>query len=151
MSLHKKLSCDTLSCKMGFTVKGIIRILEKKFSLRNIDLTIEQFFLLNILNSREGLILQDLSNILDRDKSAIARHVNGLEDKLFVARETDPGDKRKKRLLITKPGVQVLEEAKEMVRQANEEITCHISKEDLQKFEAVLTSIYERIDSEKLC
>ncbi|SMO37461.1 MarR family winged helix-turn-helix transcriptional regulator [Fodinibius sediminis] len=151
MSLKQKLCCQTLSCKMGFTVKSILRILEKKFSLENIDLTLEQYFLLNILNNEEGLILQDLSELLDRDKSAIARHLNGLEKKHFVARTTDPDDKRRKILLITKAGVQVLKEAQKLAKEVNREITRHISEEDLQQFEATLASIYECTNAETAC
>lgn len=151
MLLKQKFRCDTLGCKMGFTVKGILRVLDKKFTRQNIDLTIEQYFLLNILNNEEGLILQDLSEMLDRDKSAIARHLNGLEEKHFVARATDPEDKRRKLLLITKPGVQVLEKAKDLAKQVNNDITRNIPEKDLQKFESVLSEIYALIGSEEFC
>lgn len=148
MSLKQKLCCDTLGCKMGFTVKGILRMLDTKFTQQKIDLTLEQYFLLNILNNEEGLILQDLSEILDRDKSAVTRHINGLEDKHFVARTTDPDDKRRKILLITKPGVRVFEEANKLAKQINNDLTRHISKEDLKKFESILSTIYMRTNAE---
>ncbi|SHF28398.1 DNA-binding transcriptional regulator, MarR family [Fodinibius roseus] len=151
MSLKRKLRCDTLGCKMGFTVKGILRLLDKKFARQNIDLTLEQYFILNIVNNEERLILQDLTEILNRDKSAIARHLNGLEEKHFVARTTDPEDKRRKILLITKPGIQILKKAKKLARQINRDITCDISEKDLQQFESVLAKIYKQIDSEGLC
>lgn len=151
MSLKQKLCCDTLGCKMGFTVKAILRVLEQKFNRQHIDLTLEQYFILNILDNEERLILQDLTKILDRDKSAIARHLNGLEEKHFVARATDPEDKRRKILLITKTGVQVLKRAKKLATQVNDEITRDISDKDLQVFESVLSDIYAHIDSEELC
>lgn len=147
MSLKHKLRCNTLGCKMGFTVKGILRLLDQKFTRQNIDLTIEQYFLLNILNNEEGLILQDLSEILDRDKSAVARHLNGLEEKHFVTRATDPEDKRRKILVVTKPGVQVLGKAKSLAKQINNDITRHVPEKDLQIFESVLSDIYDRISS----
>lgn len=151
MSLKQKLRCNTLACKMGFTVKGILRVLDKKFTLQNIDLTLEQYFILNIVNNEERLILQDLTKILDRDKSAIARHLNELEGKHFVARTTDPEDKRRKILLITKPGVRMLEKAKKLAKQVNNDMTRDISEKDLQQFESVLAEIYTQIDSEELC
>lgn len=151
MSLKQRLRCDTLGCKMGFTVKGIVRMLEQKFTRQNIALTIEQFFLLNILDSEQGLIVQDLSEILDRDKSAVVRHLNGLEEKRFVTRTTDPDDKRRKIIVITKPGIQVLEKARDLAKQINNDITRHITDRDLKKFESVLSDIYERISSEEYC
>src|SRR5699024_2567359 len=114
MSLKNKFSCKTLGCNMGFTFKGILRTLENEFEKAGVKLTIEQYFLINILNSEDGLILKELAEIVDRDKSAVLRHVNSLEENQFIARATDPTDKRRKIIYITRPGMRALAEAQEL-------------------------------------
>lgn len=144
MSLKQKLYCHTLGCKMGFAVKGILRALRQRFGEEEINLTLEQYFMLNILDNEEGLILQELADIVDRDKSAVLRHINGLEENHFVARSTDPEDKRRKILLVTKPGTRILKKAKTLDKKVNQELTQNIPREKLREVEDVLSDIYSR-------
>lgn len=148
MPLKQKLYCQTLACKMGFTLKGILRLLDDQFSKENIDLTLEQYFLLNILSNEEGLIIQDLSEILDRDKSAITRHINGLEENNFVIRTPDPEDRRRKILLVTQTGMQELDRAQALDKQIQDSITRHISDNKLEELEDILFDMYERTTEE---
>lgn len=143
MPLKQKLYCRTLGCKMGFAVKGIARLLDQRFSEAEINLTLEQFYILNILENEHGLILQDLADIVDRDKSAVLRHINCLEEKHCVARSEDPEDRRRKILLVTKPGIQILEKAREIEDEVNSEITQHISGEELERLEQAVSHIYK--------
>lgn len=143
MSLNQKLYCRTLGCKMAYSVKGIKRILDRRFTEEEIKLTLEQYFVLNILDNEEGLILKELAEIVDRDKSAALRHIDCLEEKHFVARATDPKDKRRKILLLTKQGMQELQKARDLDQQVHRELTRDIDREKLKEFETFLTSIYE--------
>ena len=151
MTSHQKLYCDTLGCKMAYAVKGIMGSLNERFANKGINLTLEQFFLLNILNNEEGLILQDLADIVDRDKSAVLRHINGLEEKHYVARTKDPEDKRRKILLITKAGFEELQKAKALDQELDEEIVSQISTDQLEKLEEFLADIYNQTVSDSFC
>ena len=150
MSSENNLCCQTLSCKMGFAVKAVLRLISTRFAEKEVDLTIEQYFILNILDKKEGLILQDLADILDRDKSAVLRHLNCLEDKHFVARTTDPQDKRRKVLLITKPGLEVLNRARTLARDVNEELISDLPDDELEHFEQMVTTIYQKAVAEDI-
>ena len=128
---------------MGFAIKGILRLLRQRFDEEDLALTVEQYFLLNILENNEGLILQELADIVDKDKSAVARHINSLEENHFIARSKDPEDKRRKILLMTKPGLNVLEQAREIDEDIDEEITSQISEKELIKLEKTVSHIYQ--------
>ncbi len=144
MTFKNKLYCHTLGCKMGFAVKGIKREISRRFTQRDIQLTLEQYIILNILDNEEDLILRDLAEILGRDKSAVLRHINCLEKNLFIARTTDSSDKRRKVLLVTKPGLHELKKARKIDKEVNEELTAHLSQSDLQNLESLLSIIYEK-------
>lgn len=151
MPLKQKLYCRTLGCKMSFAVKGILRLLNKRFAEADIELTLEQFYILNILENEEGLILQDLADIVDRDKSAVLRHLNCLEEKHFVARAEDPEDRRRKILLVTKPGMETLDEARQIDDQVNSEITDSIPKKEQEHLENAISVIYRYTMSDDIC
>jgi DNA-binding MarR family transcriptional regulator len=128
---------------MAYVVKEIIRSIKKRFEEEEINLTIEQFFILNILDNEDGLILQELAEIVDRDKSAVLRHIDGLEKNHFVTRVKDDDDKRRKLLLITKPGIQVLEKARAVDQQLDKEITEKIENIETKEFEDALANMYK--------
>jgi len=128
---------------MGFAIKGILRLLRQRFNEEKLSLTVEQYFLLNILENKEGLILQELADIVDKDKSAVTRHINSLEENHFIARAKDPEDKRRKILLMTKPGLNVLEQARKIDEEINNELTSQISDSELQKLEKIVSDIYQ--------
>lgn len=142
MDVEKKLHCRTIGCKMAYAVKGIMRLMQQRFRNHQLNLTIEQFFVLNILDNGEGLILQDLADILGRDKSAVLRHINGLEEHYYVVRSKDPEDKRRKILLVTKTGAAILKEAKELAEQVNDELTSHIAADKLDEYKDNIDKIY---------
>ncbi len=143
MSTEKKLNCTTLGCRMAYAVKGIMRLMQQRFRQEGIKLTIEQFFMLNILDNMEGLILQELAEIVDRDKSAVLRHIDGLEENHYVARSKDPEDGRRKILLVTKKGMLMLEEAKMLEKEVNDELTRHIPSGKLREYEKNIDKIYD--------
>jgi len=143
MGLQQKLYCKTTGCRMAYVVKEIIRSIKKRFEEEGINLTIEQFFILNILDNEDGLILQELAEIVDRDKSAVLRHIDGLEKNHFVTRVKDDEDKRRKLLLITKPGIKVLEKARAVDQQLDKEITEKIENIETKEFEEALANMYK--------
>lgn len=144
MSLIKKRYCSTLGCKMAYAVKAIVRLLQQKFAEEEVNLTIEQFFILNILDNEKGLVLSDLAEIVGTDKSAVLRHINGLEEHHFVARSQDHEDKRRKLLLVTKRGVNILEEARKLEQGINEDLTQHIPSGKLEEHQQIIDGIYEQ-------
>lgn len=145
--MKQKLYCNTTGCRMAYVVKGIIAALKDRFQKEGIELTIEQFFILNILDNEDGLILQELADIVDRDKSAVLRHIDGLEKNHFVSRVTDQHDKRRKLLLITKRGMQTLEAARAVDKELDREITDQIGDIELEDFEHALSNMYNYLFS----
>ncbi len=148
MRLKKELYCHTTGCRMAYVVKEIIRNLDKRFTNEDVDLTIEQYFILNILDNEEGLILQDLAEIVDRDKSAVLRHIDSLEEKHFVTRVTDKEDKRRKLLLVTKPGMQMLERAREIDEDIDKELSQKMGSMEIKEFEEALSNMYNYLTAD---
>lgn len=144
MGFENKLHCKTLGCKMGHTIKGILKMLNDRLDHNEVDLTIEQFFILNLLNNEDDLILQDIAERFHKDKSAVFRHINALEKKHFVARVTCADDKRKKVIVLTKPGMETLKQAQLLEADVDKDLTGHIDAKDLVVFEKILFEIFKK-------
>lgn len=147
MRLKQDLYCHTTGCRMAYVVKEIIRTLKKRFVDNDVDLTIEQYFILNILDNEDGLILQELAEVVDRDKSAVLRHIDGLEEKHFVTRVTDSDDKRRKLLLVTKPGMIMLDKARQIDQNIDKELMQEIENIEAKKIEQALSNMYNHLTS----
>jgi len=144
MSFKSRLHCQTLGCKMGYTIKNMLKRLNEQFEKHDVDLTIQQFFVLNMLDREAGLILQDIAERYGKDKSAVFRHVNALEKKHFITRVTCADDKRKKILILTKPGMETLEKARLLETDVDRSLTGHINIKELAVFEKVLFEIFKK-------
>ena len=149
MSSRKKFPFETLGSKLFNALKGIAQTVGKRFEEKGISLTLEEYFVLMILDSNEGIILKELAEMLDKDKSGVVRHIDSLEEKHFVARAVDPADKRRKTLLITKQGMNELQKARQLDEEVHRDLTRDIEVEKLRDFEAFLIQIHKYATSEK--
>src|SRR5690625_4915848 len=93
LHIEEKLFSHSLGSKIGFTLKAMLKKMEEHFVKHDLDLTAEQIYVLFILNQEKKLILQDIAEIMSKDKSAVFRQISSLEKKHLVARMESPDDK----------------------------------------------------------
>jgi DNA-binding MarR family transcriptional regulator len=79
--------------------------------LRDIKLTISQFEVLMILNSREGISQQDLAQCLLVTKGNVCTVLGRMEKSKWVVRRQDPNDGRAYCLHLTEKGREMVEKA----------------------------------------
>ena len=98
----------------------------------DIKLSADQFGLLHYIHIKtEEVIQQDMAEMMGKDKSAILRLTDSLEERGLVRRVTDLKDRRKNCLMVTKTGLQVLEQKKKILEKLSERLYSGISEEDL--------------------
>jgi len=132
---------ENIAFQLGVTMRAMVKMFGKIFQTTDLDMTPEQFWILDMLSRSEDSIQSDLAEMMDKDKSAIMRHIDALEDKRWVARMNDSNDRRRKILVITKQGDDVLQQARKVVDNAMREITSGISGEEMTIFASVLQKI----------
>ena len=71
---------------------------------RPLEITYSEYVLLLRLFDCEGASQEELSRVLQTDKSAVARTLKLLEQKGFIRREKDAQDRRIKRIRLTEYG-----------------------------------------------
>ena len=114
-----------------------------EFKEKEIELTLEQFVILGLLNSNCDLIQRDLAKELQKDKSIIVRQINCLLENQFVVRLTNKDDKRVKNLILTKKGFEQLNQMKEIASEVSRKLLTGISENELEVFQNVLLKIQE--------
>jgi DNA-binding MarR family transcriptional regulator len=119
--------------------------LDEQMQEATLNISMEQFAILNILETGEDLIQQDLADLMNKDKSAILRQLNKLQDRKLLARIPDPEDKRKKQIVITKQGLDLLSKARNIEQKVIETVLEGIEGEEMQQMYATLMKIQSNI------
>jgi DNA-binding MarR family transcriptional regulator len=115
--------------------------LQKQLAKHNIDITIEQWTLLYYLWEKDGITQNELASIANKEKSTITRHLDALQKKGLIARESHPTDKRNKLLVLTEKGENIKTASLGSAQLVTEKAEQDIDAEDLKTFKNVLSQI----------
>jgi DNA-binding MarR family transcriptional regulator len=138
-----EINKNSLPFLFGNTIRALMKQSTKEFENQEVNISPEQHFLLRILTSQEESIQSDLAEIMQKDKSAIMRHVDQLEKLGFVIRVNDAIDRRKKHIVITETGSDVLKKCEAIITNLMGKNMEEISEEELSTFKKVLVKLKE--------
>src|SRR6267378_1760673 len=99
-------------------------------ALETIGLTPALFALLNVLGVREGAIQQELGSAMGIDRSTMVSLIDELEAAGLAERRPHPNDRRAREISITPKGRRVLEQARRMARQVDDEVLGGLAVEE---------------------
>jgi len=137
---------------LGYLLGRSLRIFKNQmvseFRKMDIELSFDHFVILHLLNSDCQLIQRDLASHLQKDKSIIVRQIDGLLENQFVERLTNKEDKRKKNLILTKKGFDILNQMKDIASEVSGKLLTDVSPDDFVVFQKVLMKIQENGESE---
>ncbi len=107
-----------------------------------IKITTEQFGLLHAISVKEEDVIQkDMADMMGKDKSAILRLIDLLEEKELVRRVVDSKDRRKNYLMVTKLGYRVIQQYMKIVDDMMVVIQEGLSQEEIDTFHRVVSHI----------
>ena len=124
--------------KTGKTVRSYS---QKEFDKFNLDLTIDQWLLLQIIKESNEISQKELADKSMRDPASITRSLDILAKKGFVAREPIATNKRQHRLSLTTLGNDFVVKHLDMVTMQRKKSIKGFSKEELMMLNALLKRI----------
>ena len=105
-------------------------------------LTIDQFGLLYAISLEEDEVIQkDMAETMGKDKSAILRMIDTLEEKELVRRVVGRADRRKNNIVVTKKGERIIGQYLKIEFELTEELQQGLSKSELDTFYKVIEHI----------
>ncbi len=128
---------------LGRPLRVFLNQLAIEFRNREIELTFEQFVMLRMIDANSQLIQQDIAHHLQKDKSLVVRQMNGLIEKNYVVRRANKTDKRKKNLILTPKGTEMMNKITELSFEVSNKLLSEIEVEDYNVFRRVLNKIQE--------
>ncbi|OIK12992.1 MarR family transcriptional regulator [Bacillus sp. MUM 116] len=136
---------DYIGIKIHKTDLNLTSLIKSK--LEHYNLAPEQNLIMMLLWEKDGLTQNQLGEILNKDKTNIARMASNLEAKGFIKRVCNQCDRRSLELHLTACGKELGKQIIPITEELNEIICKGISKEDLETLERILSKINENVQN----
>jgi MarR family transcriptional regulator for hemolysin len=98
--------------------------------LGSVGLTPALFALLNVIGAREGAIQQELGAALAIDRSTMVSLIDQLEDAGLARRRPSATDRRAREIAITPKGLRLLQRARGLISQVEDEVLGGLTAEE---------------------
>lgn len=120
----------------GYLINMTALLLKREFNSaiknNNIDVTPEQWAILNRLNEKSGLTQKEVAKLTFKDNANITRMVDKLEKKGLAIRYADSNDRRTWNISITKKGIEVRDLVEPIAIKILEKATKGLSEQEVQ-------------------
>ena len=126
------------------------KYLAEVFKKNNVNLTAEQYLVMDTLWNEGTLTQQAISFIIQKDKNSVTQFIDNLEKKGLVTRSVAKEDRRVNNIVVTAEGMALKDSTKQLAIDTMEKAIDGIGEQDLQTFVTVLKKICSNIsDTDK--
>lgn len=118
--------------------------------LGSVGLTPALFALLNVIGARQGAIQQELGSALGIDRSTMVSLIDELEGARLARRRPSATDRRAREVMITPNGRRVLERARGLISEVEDEVLAGLAAEERRELLALLRRALESAPAQPL-
>ncbi len=119
--------------------------LAEVFKKNGVNLTPEQYLVMDTLWNEGTLTQQAISFIIQKDKNSVTQFIDNLEKKGLVTRSVAKEDRRVNNIVVTPEGMALKDSTKQLAIDTMNEALEGIPEEDIQTFVKVLKQICNNI------
>lgn len=121
------------------------KYLAEIFKKNNVNLTAEQYLVMDALWNEGTLTQQAIAFIIQKDKNSVTQFIDNLEKKGLVARSVAKEDRRVNNIVVTEAGMALKDSTKQLAIDTMNKALEDISETDLQTFVSVLKKVCANI------
>ena len=125
---------------------SLIKYFAKELSRNNINLTPEQYLVMDILWDAEVLSQQAIADIIQKDKNSVTKFIDSLEKKGLVYRQVNKTDRRVNNIVVSEEGMKLKSRTTEVAISMMRNVLNNIKEEDLVALDNVMNQIKHNID-----
>ncbi len=129
---------NILNCKLK-------KHLAEVFKKNGVNLTGEQYLVMDTLWNEGTLTQQAIAFILQKDKNSVTQFIDNLEKKGLVTRSVAKQDRRVNNIMLTSEGMALKDSTKQLAINTMNELVAGIPEQDLNTFVSVLKQICDNI------
>ena len=121
------------------------KYLAEVFKKNGVNLTAEQYLVMDTLWNEGTLTQQAIAFIIQKDKNSVTQFIDNLEKKGLVTRSVAKEDRRVNNIVVTAEGKALKDSTKQLAIETMEQAVSGISEDDLQTFVSVLKKVCSNI------
>ncbi len=110
-----------------------------------IDITVDQWGILNLLWEEDGQTPVELARRADKDKPNVTRLLKILEEKHLVTRRPDPQDRRSHRIFLTEAGAALKDVLLPVATSCLQRACQGLTREEVATLKSLLNRIYSNV------
>ncbi len=133
----------------GYLINMTALLLKRELSTaiknHNIDVTPEQWAILNRLNENNDLTQKEVAKLTFKDNANITRMLDKLEKKGLVVRQPDANDRRSWNLSITKKGIKIRDLVEPLAVDVLDKISKGITKNEMDLYNNISKKIINNL------
>ena len=118
---------------------------QREIDALGIDITIEQWILLKIIDEHNGLTQKELADRTLRDPASITRTLDILSKKGFIERQSVPENRRQYSIALQKKGSDFIKSFFPIVQKQRAQSINGISNKDIESLNRILKKIQENM------
>jgi DNA-binding MarR family transcriptional regulator len=125
---------------------SLIKYFAKELSRNDINLTPEQYLVMDILWDAEVMSQQAIADIIQKDKNSVTKFIDSLEKKGLVYRQVNKTDRRVNNIVVSEEGMKLKAKTTEVAIGMMRNVLKNIKEEDLMALDKVMNQIKKNID-----
>ena len=118
----------------------------KKFKANMLDISVDNWVILNRLWEKDGWTQSELANMTYKDKASMTRIIDGMEKKRLLERKPDPFDRRVYKIFLTNKGREMKDQLSHLAKENMEQAIKGFSEKELEILFEQLDRIYNNFD-----
>ena len=121
------------------------KYLAEVFKKNGVNLTAEQYLVMDTLWNEGTLTQQAIAFIIQKDKNSVTQFIDNLEKKGLVTRSVSKEDRRVNNIVVTRAGLALKDSTKQLAIDTMEKALADIPEEDVLTFVSVLKKVCANI------
>lgn len=136
--------------RIGFLLERTTRIAKlsftKVFKELDVNITPEQWVIVDILSEKDELYQKDLGTISFKNAPTISRIIDNLVKKDWVTRMVEEGDRRKTRIRLTEGGRAIHQQCVDKVSELRRQSWQGLTEEEYTTFVQILDKVFANFE-----
>jgi DNA-binding MarR family transcriptional regulator len=126
---------------LEFTLKQYKKYIQSSLVKHGIDITLDQWQVLDIIVNSEDIKQTEIAEKTSKDTASVTRIIELLNKKGYVARQTNPGNRRKLILGVSNHGEKVYHKAATIINECTANALTGLKEKRLKKLKKVFKTI----------
>jgi DNA-binding MarR family transcriptional regulator len=136
--------------KIDTTIKKIRNYMQKGLNEAGIELTVDQWVVLDHIKPKQGISQNDLALETAKDAPTITRILDLLINKGLIVKQLSENDRRRTHLFLSPKGNEIHQNALLVIGEIRKKSWNNLDNEDYESLVRIMDTIYKNVSTDKL-